>query len=132
MNIKKLYYGLVSLISVVAISISLWISISSIAKIIFITDDEYLLNNKYQIKSCVYDIQRKYCSNLKNNFSCITNLDKNKDYLKNLEECENKKKKEILIKRIYNFKINLIWSWSTFVVFLVLFLFHYTKFKKFE
>lgn len=32
MNVKKLYYGLVSLISVVAIAITLWIMISSIAK----------------------------------------------------------------------------------------------------
>ncbi len=132
MNIKKLYYGLVSLISIVVIAITLWIVISSLLKILLISNKEYLSDNKYQLNNCNYEIQRKYCSIWKNNSTCTNKLENNKIYQKNLENCKNNKKKEILTRRSYDLKLNLIWAWSTFIVFLILFLFHYLKFKKFD
>ncbi len=132
MNIKKLYYGLVSLISIVVIAITLWIVISSLLKILLISNKEYLSDNKYQLNNCNYEIQRKYCSIWKNNSTCTNKLENNKIYQKDLENCKNNKKKEILTRRSYDLKLNLIWAWSTFIVFLILFLFHYLKFKKFD
>lgn len=134
MNIKKLYYGLISLISVITIAITLWIVISSIAKLIFISNNEYLINHKYQLEDCKYRLQRQYCPIWQNKIAinCINQLINNKFYQKDLEKCKKNKKIEILTRRYYNLKLNLIWAWSTFIIFLILFLFHYPKFKEFD
>jgi len=132
MNIKKLYYWLVSLISVIAMAISLWIIVSNLLKFWLISDQEYLVVHSYELSTCKYDLQRKYCSNLdyKNYNACVKNLENNEEYKKDLKTCEENKKQEILLKRNYNLKISLIWSISTFIIFLILFLYHYPKFKK--
>lgn len=132
MNIKKLYYGLVSLISIIAIAISLWIIISDFWKIILISDEEYLATHSYEINNCNYEVQRKYCNYSDFNLQkkCLQDLKNDKNYQKDLINCKQSKKKEILFKRYYYLKLNLIWTLSTLVVFLILFLFHYPKFKK--
>lgn len=134
MNIKKIYFGLVSLISIISLAISLGIVISNLLKIWLISDDEYISTHSYQLETCKYNIQKKYCSNSywKDYNKCILELDKNLNYKKDLENCKENKKKEILLQRYYNLKIDLISASSSFVVFLILFIFHYLRFRKFD
>jgi len=132
MNIKKLYYWLVSLISIVAIAISIGIIISNLGKIWLISDKEYLAINSYQLDNCKYEIQRKYCasSDYKKYQQCIQQLNNLQEYKNDVEKCQQEKKQQILLRRYYYLKLNLIWAISTLVVFLILFLYHYPKFRQ--
>jgi len=129
MNIKKLYFGLVSLISIIAIAISIWIILSNVWKLIFISDKEYVLNNDYELKSCTYELRSQFCLNDK---VCIQKLKNNENYIKKLEECKKSKEEKLLLKRHYQLKLALISAFSTFIVFLILFIFHYFRFKKID
>lgn len=133
MNIKKIYFWLVSLISIIALSVSLWIILTSFWKKIFISDNEYIQVNNWQLNDCKYNLESKYCwwNDLKNK-KCALDIKNNKDYKTDLESCKKSKKEEIILKRHYGLKITLISSWSTFIVFLLLFIFHYLRFKKLD
>jgi len=130
MNIKKLYYWIVSLVSIIIITITLWILISSIFDKIYISNKEYLANNFYDINNCEYSIQNQYCKYWKDFNDCIVKIKNNKYYINSIKNCEDKKKQQLLLRRNYNFKNTIIWTWSTFIVFLILFLLHYSNFKK--
>ena len=132
MNIKKLYYGLVSLISIIAIAISLGIIATNVGKLWLISDEEYLATHNYEFSTCKYDIQKKYCSysDYRLQQQCTEQLVNNKKYREDIEKCKNEQKKKVLLKRYYYAKLSLISAFSTFIVFLILFLFHYSKFKK--
>lgn len=141
MNIKKLYFWLVSLISIVAIAISLGIILSNLWKLLLISNQEYLANNSWYDDTCKNKAREKICGiaiyNKTNSLyeeyqKCILNLDLNPKYQKILNQCQQQEKEKILLRRYYNLKISLIWSFSSLVVFLVLFVFHYSKFRKLD
>ena len=124
-NLKKLYFGVVSLVSLITLSISLWITLSVLWKLFLISDKEYLARYSYNSWLCSEQVKNQLCwSNLQN-----CKYDK-KEYEKLLNECKEQEKKRVLLTRYYNLKTSLIWSTSTFVVFLIIFLFHYWRFKK--
>ncbi len=125
MNIKKLYFWLVSLISIIAIAVSLGIMLSSLWKVFFISNEEYLVTHDYEFKNCEYAAKSQLC--WWKTINC--NLDQEK-YETAVKKCKDNKKKDIILRRFYNLKITLIGSVSTFIVFLIIFLFHYPKFKK--
>ena len=126
MDFKKLYFWLVSLISIVAMWISAWVALSSIGKMIFISSDEYLATNSYKLNTCDYEVKNQLCGG-RFDVNCKYSTS---EYEKLLNQCKQKKKEEILLQRQYNLKLNLIGSISTFVVFLVIFVFHYFKFSR--
>lgn len=105
-NWLKVYYWIVSLISVIVITVSISVIIVSILKKILITDEEYLAKYDYRLSQC--DFQKE----------------------KTDTNCKEEKKKEILVERSYNLKSSIIESVSWLIPFIVLFVFHYRWFKK--
>jgi len=61
MNIKKIYFWLVSLISVVVLSISFWVALTALWKIYFISDKEYLAVHDYELNNCDYKVKSALC-----------------------------------------------------------------------
>jgi len=123
-NIKKIYYGLVSLVSIISLAISFWMFLSAIGKYVFISPDEYIASHKYEVDRC----ERILKEQIKDK-----EIEKNtSDDEKILAECKKNTEKTILLKRNYNLKITLISSISSFVVFLIVFIFHYRQFRKIE
>ncbi len=121
MNVKKLYYGLVSLISVIAIATSSWILLSSVLKMYLISDKEYIEANHWIIDSC------KYVGKSNSLWGQVSVWN-----YSSKQECIKDKTKQILLERKYNFKMSIISSLSVLIVFLILFVFHYPRFKKLD
>jgi len=126
MTAKKLYFGLVSLISIVSMAISLGVILTSLGKMWLISDKEYLATHDYEFTNCEYQVKKQLCGN---DYLAKCNYDKNK-YEKLVKECKEQAKEKVLLKRYYYLKISLIGSTATFIIFLLLFLFHYPKFKE--
>jgi len=124
-KLYSFYLAIVSFISIIAITITLWIMLTSFWKYFLISDDEYIWNRQsWKIEDCS-----------RNNFNTI-NIDSkienkiNKKTPEEIKKCEDKAKKSIISARSYNLKEMFIWSFAWFFVFLLLFAFHYPKFLK--
>ncbi len=121
-NLMKLYLWFVSSILFIATCISLWMFINSAANKIIISDEEYV--------SWPYNREIKECSRKEYSVSWVIKESvKTKEEIK---ECEEKAKKEVVMRRNYDFKITSITSTIWFVLFAILFSIHYIKFRKKE
>jgi len=119
-KIIKIYYVIVTSISIIVI----WINVSliwwTLVKKYLITNKEYITSNKYRLEEC-------------GNISITNNLDTN-NTIKTKEEinqCKENKEKEIIAERNYNLKINIIENLVFTIAFFIIFIFHYIKFKQF-
>lgn len=118
-SLYTLYLGLVSFVSVIAIAITLWIVLNSLWNYLLISDEEYIQNREY------YRIEQ--CSQWPWNEKLQRMETKTPEEIK---ACEEKAKTNIIMSRGYNLKDMFISSSAWFIVFVVVFLFHYPKFVK--
>lgn len=119
-KIIKIYYAIVTSISVIVIWINFSLFLGTIIKHYLIADKEYISNNYYQLQSC----ERTIISTDKN-----IKTQKTED---EINQCKEKIKQEIINQRNYKFKENIIWNLTFTVAFLIIFLFHYLKFRKYN
>ncbi len=129
-NTSKLYsfyLAVVSFISIIAVAITIWIVITSIWKYFLISDEEYLqYRESYKLTGCRNSIYNP----IYDEKGIIIKNEETKKTPESIKECEDKVRKEVSASRWYDLKDTFISSFSWFVVFLILFLFHYPKFLK--
>lgn len=124
-KLYNLYLAIVSFISIIAIALNLGIVLTSLWKYVLITDDEYLqFKEKWQIDNCnfYWTIEPNINPESKNQ----------KPTQEEINACLNKLKKNINLTRNFELKDMFITSWAWFLIFLILFIFHYPKFFKFR
>ena len=118
-KLYNFYLSIVSFIAIIVLCINLWIVITSIGKFVLITDEEYLQNREnYRMNEC----ERGPWSEAKKTYADKTTEE--------IQECKDKVRENVSLSRKYNLKNDFIWSWAWFIVFLLLFGFHYPKFLK--
>lgn len=136
MKIKRsklyhIYLAIVSFVSILAVAINLWVILTSIGKYFIISDEEYLqYRESYRLENCKNLIYEG-----KINPSSVVAINETGSWARNpsdeeIARCEEKVRKEVSFSRKYDLKDMFITSWSWFVVFLILFLFHYPRFLK--
>ena len=114
------YLALISFVALVAIAINLWVVLTSIWQYFLITDDEYLQNREYyKIEQCENDIKWINWKEIR--------IEKTTE---EIEKCKIKVKDSVSSSRNYKIKDMFISSWAWFIVFLVVFFFHYPKFLR--
>lgn len=127
MKLNKLYWvylTLISFISILAVAITLWIVITTVGKYFIISDEEYLqYEQSWKLDNCKY-----------NNYSMPEKVDNEDSQIttpskEEIAECEAKVRSEITLSRAYDLKETLLSSSAWFVIFLILFIFHYPKFR---
>lgn len=118
-SLYTLYLGLVSFVSVIAIAITLWVVLNSLWNYILISDEEYIQNREsWRIEQCsqwVWDEKLKQ------------NVTKTPEEIK---ACEEKARESAVMSRAFNLKDMFISAWAWFIVFVLVFSFHYPKFLK--
>ncbi len=113
----SIYITVICFVSIIVIAITLWITLSSIWSQIFISDDEYLHSDgAWEIRQCSEPrwIEEKQESKTP----------------EEIATCKQEAETSALATRSVRFKETLIWAWSTLIVFMILFSFHYPKFLK--
>jgi len=103
-NTSKLYsfyLAIVSFVALVAITINLWIVLTSIWQFFLITDDEYLQNREYyKIEQCENDIKWIDWNE--------TRIEKT---LEEITQCKETVKESVSASRSYKLKSMFITSW---------------------
>lgn len=114
----KLYFLIMSLVGVIGTLVTFGILIFSIAKQVIITDDEYIVGNRYyEIESCT---QETY-----------DGTSAKKPTQAEITTCEEEKKVMLIQSRKATFKEDVI-GWSIWgILFLALLLIHYPRFIQF-
>lgn len=114
----KLYFLIMSLVGVIGTLVSFGILIFSVAKQVIITDDEYIVGNRYyEIEVCS---QEKY-----------EGTTAKKPTQAEITTCEEEKKVMLIQSRKAMFKEDVI-GWTIWgILFLALLLIHYPRFMKF-
>lgn len=119
-KLYNFYLWIVSFVAIIAIWINFWVLLTSVWNFVFISDDEYLQNREYyKLEQCennvIYDKKLRIENNIKRK-------------PEEIEECKQKVKESVSSSRSYELKNTFISSWAWFIVFLILFWFHYPKF----
>lgn len=115
MNYKKLYFGLVSIASLLAFLIPSALVLGDILEKILISNEEYVMND-YSYKNCSANDYRGKESITRN--------------AEEISSCQEIKMKESIKNRSYRFKSNLIDTLPWIIVFAIVFGFHYKGFKR--
>ena len=119
-KLYNFYLAIISLISVVAIAITLWIVLTAIGKYFLISDDEYIqYSRSYEITQCE---EPKFTSGTQD-----TRIERTPA---EIEDCKVKARDSAIKARSYNLKDMFITSWSWLIVFVIVFMFHFPKFLK--
>lgn len=117
-NITKIYFTLVSLVSVVGLAIALGVTLYSFASSRIISDDEFIASRAtYEYQACEQP-----------DYSKVIDSTKDKPLVRTAEQiatCKTDKKAELLTQRHFETKQSLIGGISWACVALILFLFHY-------
>lgn len=116
-SIIKIYFLLMTLVGVIGILITFWILAFTIGKQLIITNEEYIVGDRYyELESCKYnDYDGK---------------ESTKATPAEITICETEKK-EILIKsRKVMFKQDTLWSSIWGILFLIVLFIHYPKFMR--
>jgi len=119
-KIIKIYYVIVTSISVIVLWINIALVLWTWIKQYLITDEDYIANNNYRIENCE---QPKIRSDINT---------KNQTAEEEIKECKDKTKQELLFKRNYRFKTDIISNLTFVFAFFIIFLFHYIKFNKLQ
>jgi len=119
----KIYFLIITLVGVIGTLISVGILTFAIGKQILITNDEYIAWDRYyELDNCNSTMIPKPTKADPGNYWLPTEAEKNK--------CKTEKKVELIQARKANFKTDVL-SWSIWgILFIVLLLTHYPKFKK--
>ncbi|MGE4443936.1 MAG: hypothetical protein AB7E37_03015 [Candidatus Altimarinota bacterium] len=129
-KLYHIYLAVVSFVSVVSVAITLGVVLTIVGKYFIISDEEYLqYRESYKLENCKNPIYGE-----KGVTSPVT-VDGTETPARTPSEeeiakCEEKVRKEVSFSRAYDLKDMFITSSAWFVVFLVLFIFHYPKFLK--
>lgn len=129
-KLYHLYLAVVSFVSVVAVAITLWVVLTSVGKYFIISDEEYLqYRESYKLTECKNPIYgEKWVASPVTVDGTTTPARTPSD--EEIAKCEEKVRKEVSFSRAYDLKDMFITSGAWFIVFLVLFIFHYPKFLK--
>lgn len=119
-KLYSLYLAVVSFVGIVAISINLWIVLTSVWKYFIISDQEYIqYSRSYDIKACE---EPKLVTWAQDQRVERTKVE--------IDKCKADATSSAIMARRYDLKDMFISSWAWMIVFLVVFLFHYPKFLK--
>lgn len=119
-KLYNFYLAIVSLISIVAISITLWIVLTSVWKYYIISDEEYIqYSRSYLITQCE---EPKLTTGAQD-----TRIEKTQA---EIDTCKIDARESAIMARSYDLKDMFISSWAWMIVFVIVFLFHYPKFLK--
>ena len=123
-KLYSLYLAIVSFVALVAISINLWIVLTSLWQYFLITDDEYLQNREYyKIEQCEtwVDLVSKWL---------VDSVEREEKTPEEIEACKQKVIESVSASRSYDIKEMFISSLAWFIVFLFVFFLHYPKFLR--
>lgn len=125
------YLAVISFVSILAVAITLWVVLTSVWKYFIISDEEYLqYRESYKLTECKNPIYgEKWVA------SSTVSIDGTETPARTptdeeVAKCEEKVRSEVSFSRAYDLKDMFITSSAWFIVFLVLFIFHYPKFLK--
>ncbi|MDD5770137.1 MAG: hypothetical protein PHE25_04150 [Candidatus Gracilibacteria bacterium] len=122
-----IYLAIVSFVSIIAVAITLGVVLTSVGKYYIISDEEYLqYRESYKLDNCknpTYPASTKVGTT-----TVISNPVSPTE--EEITKCEQKVRSEIHLSRAYDLKEMFITSFAWFIVFLILFCFHYPKFLK--
>jgi len=124
LNSSKLYavyLAVVSFVSIISIAITLWIVLTAVWKFYIISDDEYIQNTRSaEINECIEP-------------KLTTWRDERIERTpEEIEECKTLAIDSAIKSRRYKFKDMFISSWARLIIFIILFIFHFPKFLKFN
>lgn len=124
------YLAVISFVSIVAVAITLWVVLTSVWKYFIISDEEYLqYRESYKLENCKNPIYwEKWVASPVTVDGTETSARTPSE--EEITKCEEKVRKEVSFSRTYDLKDMFITSSAWFVVFLILFIFHYPKFLK--
>lgn len=129
-KLYNLYLAVVSFVSIVAVAITLWVVLTSVGKYFIISDEEYLqFRESWKLENCknsIYWEKWNIPTIPVDNVNSINRTSTDEEIAK----CEEKVRKDVSFSRTYDLKDMFITSSAWFIVFLVLFIFHYPKFLK--
>ncbi len=120
-NIAKLYFGLVSFVSILILAFSLSSLISSILKYMLISDEEYIASKYYELNTCKYEKQISIAS---------SNQQTTQKSPEEIAKCIAETRKKLLNQRKYQLKTNIIENLSYSFIFFVIFSIHFYHFRK--
>lgn len=129
-RLYHIYLAVVSFVSIVAVAITLWVVLTSVWKYFIISDEEYLqYRESYKLENCKNPIYwEKWVTSPVTVDGTETPARTPSE--EEIAKCEEKVRKEVSFSRAYDLKDMFITSSAWFIVFLVLFIFHYPKFLK--
>lgn len=129
-RLYHIYLAVVSFVSIVAVAITLWVVLTSVWKYFIISDEEYLqYRESYKLENCKNPIYwEKWVASPVTVDGTETPARTPSE--EEIAKCEEKVRKEVSFSRAYDLKDMFITSSAWFIVFLVLFIFHYPKFLK--
>lgn len=121
------YLALVSFISLIAVAITLWIVFTGIGKFYIISDEEYLqFRESWKLEGCKTATYPTTNAQPVDGKEVVPVSPTEEEITK----CEEKVRQEVSFSRKYDFKYTFITSTAWFIIFLILFIFHYPKFLK--
>ena len=125
-KLYSFYVWIVSFVSIIAIWITLWVVLTSIWKFYIVSDEEYLqFNQSYRLTECR---NSQFDPMVEKSLTTTANTKMPSE--EEISKCEAKVREEVKFSRAYDLKDMFITSRAWFIVFLMLFLFHYPKFLK--
>ena len=129
-KLYHIYLAVVSFVSVVSVAITLWVVLTIVWKYFIISDEKYLqYRESYKLENCKNPIYwEKWVTSPVTVDGTETPARTPSE--EEIAKCEEKVRKEVSFSRAYDLKDMFITSSAWFVVFLVLFIFHYPKFLK--
>lgn len=117
-KLLSIYLGLVSLFCIVALSVNAGIFFSNTAKLIIISDEEYIeYSTRYEVDNCS---EPKY----------LKDGEREERTEEEIKECETNAIERAELRRSYDGKRDAIESLSWLIVFSILFGFHYKAFLR--
>lgn len=129
-KLYSFYLAVVSFVSIIAVAITLWVVLTSVWKYFMISDEEYLqYRESYKLESCKNPTYPA-TETIKGNLAPSTTTTPVSPTQEEITKCETKVRSEIHFSRAYDLKEMFITSFAWFIVFLILFVFHYPKFLK--
>lgn len=129
-KLYSIYLAVVSFVSIVAVAITLWVVLTSVGKYLIISDEEYLqYRESYKLEACK---NPTYATTeaLKVDGTMPAVATPKSPTDEEIQKCEAKVRSEVHFSRAYDLKEMFITAFAWFVVFLILFAFHYPKFLK--
>ena len=122
-TVLKIYFLLMTLVGVIGTLISLGFFLYTIGKKAIITNDEYIIGERfYEIDSCNTNMVAKPTSANPNNYEMPTEAEK--------EKCKAEKRTMLIQSRQATFKTDVLNGGIRTVLFMILMLVHYPRFMK--